>query len=271
MPGKRAENRKLKDVKAALQSLQRIDLNSSAPIELRHEQPEAKKSPVQGRRLGAFALALIAVGTVIVLASDLFFKYWPPTVPGGQTADIDNKISAPAGGDAGQGNSASGLPLKAAQPAKPQSAVESRTAPPVSAVPDPRIIPVLENARQLMDAPSIQTISLRFNRRTRQPIRDKRRSGTGGGATLARKTVWRWMMQGSSVLSTPCDRSHRVQMRLNASGKSSHPRCSNPAALEGQISAANLRIGVKLRKGAFEPDTAFLDNVGAVGNRPREV
>jgi hypothetical protein len=152
MPGKRAENRKLKDVKAALQSLQRIDLNSSAPIELRHEQPEAKKSPVQGRRLGAFALALIAVGTVIVLASDLFFKYWPPTVPGGKTADTDNKISAPPGGDAGQGNSASGLPVKTAQPAKPQSAVESRTAPPVSAVPDPRIIPVLENARQLMDA-----------------------------------------------------------------------------------------------------------------------
>jgi hypothetical protein len=152
MPGKRAEDRKLKDVKAALRSLQRIDLNSPAPVELRREQPEAKKSPAQGRRLGAFALALIAMGTVIVLASDLFFKYWPAPVAGRQTVDTDNKARAPAGGDAGQANVTSGLPVKNNQPARPQSPPESRTVPPAGAAPGPRILPILENARQLMDA-----------------------------------------------------------------------------------------------------------------------
>jgi len=35
------------------------------------------KQPVRGRRLGALALAMLAAGTVIVLAGDLFLKYWP--------------------------------------------------------------------------------------------------------------------------------------------------------------------------------------------------
>jgi hypothetical protein len=42
--------------------------------------------------------------------------------------------------------------MKAGQPAQPQSAALSRPAPPVSAAPDPRLNPALENARRLMDA-----------------------------------------------------------------------------------------------------------------------
>src|SRR5262249_53176367 len=46
-------------------------------------EPSADKRPVQGKRLAALALAMLAAGTVIVLAGDLFLKYWP-TVPSGR-------------------------------------------------------------------------------------------------------------------------------------------------------------------------------------------
>src|SRR5215475_5935488 len=49
---------------------------SQAGIRSRNTE-SADKRPVQGRRLAALALAMLAAGTVIVLAGDLFLKYWP--------------------------------------------------------------------------------------------------------------------------------------------------------------------------------------------------
>jgi len=152
MPEKHGEDQKLKEVKAALQSLQRIDLNSSAHIELEHRKPDANKRPAQGKRLGALALAMIAMGTVIVLAIDLFFKYWPASPPSKQAAGINSKASHPAAGNSGAGISVTGSPAKTGQPAKPQTAGESRAASPVNAAPDPRINLAIENARKSMDA-----------------------------------------------------------------------------------------------------------------------
>jgi hypothetical protein len=152
MPRKQKEDQKLGEVKAALRSLQRIDVNSSSPIELRHAKPDANKRPAQGKRLGAFALAMIAIGTVIVLALDLFFKYWPPSSPSRQVAETGDKASPPAARDAGAGLSPSGLPGKADQPVKPRAAADIGPAPPAITAPDPRITQIIDNARQSMDA-----------------------------------------------------------------------------------------------------------------------
>jgi hypothetical protein len=169
MSWKQKDDQKLKDVKAALRVLQRIDVDASAPIEPQQPEHDAKGGPAQGKRLGALALALIALGTVIVLAIDLFFKYSPALLPGKQAdqagskaippaagADqTSSKASPPAAGNAGTGLSAAETPVKTAQPAKLPAAGESAAAPPVSTTPDPRINPILENARQLMDAGKI--------------------------------------------------------------------------------------------------------------------
>jgi hypothetical protein len=153
MPWKQKEDRKLKDVKAALRVLQRIDPDSSTPIEPQQPEPGANKSSAQGKRLGAFALAMIAMGTVIVLAIDLFFKYWPASPPSNQAAQTASRARPPAAGNAGAGLSSAGVSIKTGQPAKPQTAGESGGALPASAAPDPRIVnPILDNARQLMDA-----------------------------------------------------------------------------------------------------------------------
>src|SRR5258708_13403657 len=50
---------------------------SRAGIRLGDAESLADERPVQGRRLAALALAMLAAGTVIVLAGDLFIKYWP--------------------------------------------------------------------------------------------------------------------------------------------------------------------------------------------------
>jgi hypothetical protein len=151
MSRKQKEDPKLGEVKAALRSLQRIDVNSSSPIELRHAKPDANKRPAQGKRLGAFALAMIAIGTVIVLALDLLFKYWPPSSPSPQVAEISGKASPPAAKDAGSGLSPSGLQGKTDQPVKPPAA-DIGPAPPAITAPDPRVTQIIDNARQSMDA-----------------------------------------------------------------------------------------------------------------------
>jgi hypothetical protein len=130
-----------------------MDLNSSAHIELQRPEPDANKSPAHGKRLGGLALATIAIGTVIVLAIDLFFKYWPAPPPSSQAAQTGSKAGPPMAGNAGTGLSATGIPITAGQPAKPQTAGDGGTTPPANAAPDPRIVnPVLENARKQMDA-----------------------------------------------------------------------------------------------------------------------
>jgi hypothetical protein len=156
MPLKRKEDQKLKDVRAALRSLQRIDLESSPHIELRRPEPAARKNPAQSKRLGALALAMIAMGTVIVLAIDLLFKYWPAATPGGPATETVGKATPPAAGNAGAGLSIAGLPSKTGQPAKPPAAAESGAAPPANTTPaDPRITQAVDNARQLMEAGQI--------------------------------------------------------------------------------------------------------------------
>jgi hypothetical protein len=150
MSWKQKEDQKLKDVKAALRVLQRIDAGASTPIEPPQPERDASGKPAQGKRLGALALAMIALGTVIVLAIDLFFKYSPALLPGKQADQTGSKASPPAAGNAGRGLSAAGTPVKTAQPAKLQAAGESAAALPASAAPDPRINSILENARQLM-------------------------------------------------------------------------------------------------------------------------
>jgi hypothetical protein len=145
MAWKQREDPKLKDVRAALRVLQRIDVDSPQPA-------GPQQRPVQGKRLGALALAMIAAGTVIVLAIDLLFKYWPPSPTSKQATLTDSKANPPPAGNAGAGLSAAGPSLKTGQPPKPQIAPESGAAAPVSAIPDPRIGPLIENARQQMEA-----------------------------------------------------------------------------------------------------------------------
>jgi len=152
MPGKQKEDQKLRDVKAALRSLQRIESDSSPQIESQHLQPDVSKSPAQGRRLGALALAMIAMGTVIVLAIDLLFKYWPASPPSTQAVEINRKASPPAAGNAGPGLSAAGVPMQTDQPAKLQPPQDSGAAPPANTPLDPWIAQALDNTRQLMDA-----------------------------------------------------------------------------------------------------------------------
>jgi hypothetical protein len=152
MPRKQKEDQKLGEVKAALRSLQRIDVNSSAHIEPQLPMPVVNKRPAHSKRLGAFALAMIAMGTVIVLAIDLFFKYWPPSSPTRQASEINAKVNPPSAANAGEGLSASASLGKADQPAKPRAAAAEGAAPPAIAPPDPRVTQAVENARQLMDA-----------------------------------------------------------------------------------------------------------------------
>src|SRR5262249_29886907 len=135
MAGKRGEDPRLEEVKAALQSLQRIELNPSPHIELKQPVPVADKRPAQGKRLGAFALAMIAAGTVIVLAIDLFLKYGPAPPPSQQAAEINSQAGQPDAGNPGAGRTFTNVPAKTDQPARPPAAA----VPPAFPPPDPRI------------------------------------------------------------------------------------------------------------------------------------
>jgi hypothetical protein len=55
----------------------------------------ADKRPSQGRHLAALALAMLAAGTVIVLAGDLFLKYWPSS-PSSRPAEAMSGDVTPA-------------------------------------------------------------------------------------------------------------------------------------------------------------------------------
>jgi hypothetical protein len=111
----------------------------------------ADKRPVQGKRLAALALAMLAAGTVIVLACDLFLKYWPGSpssrpdaaISGGVTSAVVTteramaKIPAPT------------LPTETSQPVPQADAIDDRAASPAfTAVP---ANPDIANAQQLMD------------------------------------------------------------------------------------------------------------------------
>jgi hypothetical protein len=111
----------------------------------------ADRGPIQGKRLGALALAMIAAGTVIVLASDLFFKYWPTALTSTHVAAVNSGVGlATAKSERVEvGISVSGSPL------------ETRTVNGQEALPtDTRAAPTdpaIANARQLMDGGHILT------------------------------------------------------------------------------------------------------------------
>src|SRR5258707_892080 len=67
---------------------------SRAGIGLGDAESLADKRPVQGKRLAALALAMLAAGTVIVLASDLFLKYWPSFPSSRPAAAISDGVTS---------------------------------------------------------------------------------------------------------------------------------------------------------------------------------
>jgi hypothetical protein len=67
--------------------------SSPAGIRSRAVESAADKRPVQGRRLAALALAMLAAGTVIVLAGDLFLRYWPSFAPSRPAAAISSEVT----------------------------------------------------------------------------------------------------------------------------------------------------------------------------------
>jgi hypothetical protein len=109
----------------------------------------ADKRPVEGRRLAALALAMLAAGTVIVLAGDLFLKYWPSSrkaaaISGDVTSAVvaterpETKIFTPK------------LSIEPSQPVLQAGTIDDRSASPaVSTVP---ANPAIANAQQLMDS-----------------------------------------------------------------------------------------------------------------------
>jgi hypothetical protein len=116
------------------------------------EESPMAKPPVQGRRLAALALAMLAAGTVLVLAGDLFLKYWPafqsgrpePAASGGDAAPV--VVTERAGATI----SAPTWPIETGQPVQPAGANEERTesSPVATAPPNPDII----SAQQLMSS-----------------------------------------------------------------------------------------------------------------------
>ncbi len=103
----------------------------------------------QKNRLGAFALATIAGGTVLVLATDMFFKYWPASPTGRPTAAVGAVNSTPLPAVAPR--------AVASGSASPASAGQPVTQAPVAApaVPPSPPSPAIASAKQLMDAGKI--------------------------------------------------------------------------------------------------------------------
>ncbi len=89
MVTKSEDDKQLSEVKQILLSFQRNGAdhpvaatainqprNSASALESLTKR-QTRGSSAQKKRLGAFALATIATGTVVMLATEMFFKYWP--------------------------------------------------------------------------------------------------------------------------------------------------------------------------------------------------
>jgi hypothetical protein len=185
MAAREDDHKDLREVKTVLQSLQRIgdrlprfedtDKNpgSAAPdsenqdvsqppvtserapsrtLESEGAEPSADKPPVQGKRLAALALSMLAAGTVIVLAGDLFLKYWPSSSPSGSpaTATGGSGGSTVATTEPARTTvSTSPSPARTSQPVPRSDTINDRAASSVIATApgSPEII----NAQELMD------------------------------------------------------------------------------------------------------------------------
>jgi hypothetical protein len=124
---------------------------SRAGARLGEAESLGDKRPVQGKRLAALALAMLAAGTVIVLAGDLFLKYWPSSpsstpaaaISGGVASAVETtdraeaKISTPTS------------PIETSQPVPQAETIDDRAASSIVA-PAPAN-PDIANAHQLMD------------------------------------------------------------------------------------------------------------------------
>ena len=112
----------------------------------------ADKPPVQGRRLAALALAMLAAGTVIVLAGDLLLKYWPSFPSSGPAAEISGEVTSAVVTTerAGAKISTPTLPNKTSQPVPQADTIDDRAA--SSAVTTVPANPDIANAHQLMDS-----------------------------------------------------------------------------------------------------------------------
>jgi hypothetical protein len=167
------DDKDLREVKAVLRGLQRIGgdrlpqtetasknhgsvvatgLENPAPLRpgIRSGAPEplADKRPVQGKRLAALALAMLAAGTVIVLAGDLFLKYWP-TISSSRPAAIGGgDISGVATTERAGAKISIPVPIETSQPVLPTGTSADRAAS-SAGVPTP---PDIVNAHELMDS-----------------------------------------------------------------------------------------------------------------------
>ncbi len=125
---------------------------SRAGIRSGDEEPLSDKRPVQGRRLAALALAMLAAGTVIVLAGDLFLKYWPSLPPGRPAAAISGGgtsavvTTEPAGAKISTPSS----PINSSQPVPQADTIDDRAASSASTTAPAN--PDIANAQQLMDS-----------------------------------------------------------------------------------------------------------------------
>jgi hypothetical protein len=144
------DDKALRDVKAVLHGLQRIGAHrpqAEAASDPPGDGAATDKRPVQGKRLAAFALAMLAAGTVIVLAGDLFVRYWPsspPSMPANATRrDVTSPVAATE--RAGARTSA---PRQSAPQAPPVNNRVGSSA--VTTVP-PNLTNAITNAHELMD------------------------------------------------------------------------------------------------------------------------
>jgi hypothetical protein len=147
-----------------LENLTNVDDPSRAPGRSRERAPSrtgvrsgdaeslADKHPVQGKRLAALALAMLAAGTVIVLAGDLFLKYWPSVPSSTPAAAISSggtsAIVTPE--PAGAKTSSPKLPTETSQPALQADTIDDRAV--SSAVTTAPANPDIANAHRLMDS-----------------------------------------------------------------------------------------------------------------------
>jgi hypothetical protein len=181
------DDKDLREVKAILRGLQRIggrlpqveaageqtgaaddprarsreQSSSRAHIRSGDAGSPAEKPRVWRRRLATLAIAILAVGIVVVPAGNLFPRYWPNrwtsywrsflssrpvTVSGGITSTVVTSERA----DAAAKTSASTLPAEASQPVPQTRSIDDQSASPgvVTAAANPDI----DNAHQLMDS-----------------------------------------------------------------------------------------------------------------------
>ena len=183
MVANQEDDEKLREVKAVLQSLSQLGADrfpaAGGPSEFgpnvttlesltnRRNMSQAPGQPARPgpgskeivntrpaphkNRLGAFALATIAGGTVLVLATDMFFRYWPASPTDRPTAAVSavNYTPPPLPAVAPRA-----VALGSASPASSgQPAIQPRVA--AAAIPPSPPSPAIASAKQLMDAGKI--------------------------------------------------------------------------------------------------------------------